>query len=88
MDWTLSGCLADRLEENKIENPKAKVRGDGQRSAGMSWDYDEFWALIPAKAFHPYRAPMLERSARWMSRFRPSAWSICSTATASAPTSC
>lgn len=26
----------------------------------MSWDYDEFWALIPTKAFHPYRAPILE----------------------------
>jgi len=26
----------------------------------VSWDYDEFWALVPEKAFHPYRVPILE----------------------------
>ena len=26
----------------------------------MSWNYDEFWALIPERAFHPHRVPILE----------------------------
>lgn len=26
----------------------------------MNWNYSEFWALIPAKAFHPHREPVLE----------------------------
>lgn len=26
----------------------------------MSWDYDEFWALVPEKALHPHRGLILE----------------------------
>lgn len=38
---------------------KKRPEGKGMRKP-MSWDYDEFWVLIPAKTLHPYRVPILE----------------------------